>query len=119
MADHACAICGELALIYSGPQNTQLGKWFCAIHDPRKPSDPFAHIRAQLGPVDEDNANLCEGCTRDLLADADVLILLVPVLERIANYPFGGHTPPEMRKLASDALAALPEYLRTEERNHE
>ncbi len=50
--------------------------------------------------------------TDELLADADALLTLVPVLEQIADYPFGGHTPPEMRKLASEALADLPKHLR-------
>lgn len=47
-----------------------------------------------------------------LVNDREALLPMVPVLERIANYPFGGHTPPEMRKLASDALATLPEHLK-------
>lgn len=48
-----------------------------------------------------------------LEVENNALLTLVPVLEQIANYPFGGHTPPEMRKLASEALATLPKHLRS------
>ncbi len=74
-------------------------------------TEPFAHMRAQLGPVDEDNANLCEGCVRDLLDDADALLAMVPALKEIANYRYGGDTPPELRRIAAEALDALPEHL--------
>ena len=41
-----------------------------------------------------------------------LILDLVIALSLIANYEFGGHTPPEMRKIASDAL----ENLRVESR---
>ena len=75
-------------------------------------TDPFAHLRTQLGPVDEDNANLCEGCVRDLLDDADMLLTMVPALKEIANYRYGGDTPPELRRIAAEALATLPKHLK-------
>ena len=49
---------------------------------------------------------------KELRDDNTALLGLRDVLRQLENYPFGGHVPPEMRKLASDALAALPESLR-------
>ncbi len=47
-----------------------------------------------------------------VVTENEALLGLRDVLKQLENYPFGGHVPPEMRKLASDALAALPENLK-------
>ncbi len=48
----------------------------------------------------------------DLMEERNALLAVVPALEEIANYRYGGDTPPALRLIAIEALDALPKQLK-------